>query len=379
MNILSIVFKHKRGGYNRRLYELYVSLADQDHQVYYVSSEYLPVEHGNIHPLVSKIPFSSRENLLFWLMFLAAAVFHVISLSIRCRIDRIINFSPLYTLLCVYPIVFYKAPAITFIRADNLLHGTNPLRNLFFYAADRVGLRLSSAIVSVNRQLQSIYQGRFNLPAARFRVLPNNLPEMGRLEAMGKTGQRRRLGLDDARFLVATSGVFSPGKNLDFLIRTLADLRNSAIKLVLIGDEEARTGERHRLEELACQVGLADRVLFCGWQEDPLPLVACADLFVFPSRFEGSPNALLEALGCGIPCFGSRTPEIAEILDHDELLFSLATRTELARMIKRAATDISYYNLIKRLSQESGRRFLFDWSAAAVELVTSDGLLSGPT
>jgi len=379
MNVLSIVFKHKRGGYNRRLYELYSSLADKGHQVYYVSSEYLPVEHGNIHPLVSRIPFSSRENLLFWFMFLAAAVFHVISLSIRCRIDRIVNFSPLYTLLCAYPIVFNKARAITFIRADNLLHGTNPLRNLFFHAADRVGLRLSSEIISVNRQLQSIYQRRFNLPAARFRVLPNNIPEMGRLDAMGKTGQRRRLGLDDEHFLVATSGVFSPGKNFSFLIRTMADFRNLAIKLVLIGDEQARTGERHRLEELACEVGLSDRVLFCGWQEDPLPLVACADLFVFPSRFEGSPNALLEALGCGIPCFGSRTPEIAEILEYDELLFSLATRTELAGMIERAATDISYYNRINRLSQERKRRFLFDWSAAAMQLVTSNAVHPTPT
>jgi len=77
------------------------------------------------------------------------------------------------------------------------------------------------------------------------------------------------------------------------------------------------------LLELASRLEIRERVRFAGWlgQGDLWSLFRHADLFVMPSRREGMPNALLEALGCNLPCMGSDIPGIRDVLFHRELIF----------------------------------------------------------
>jgi glycosyltransferase involved in cell wall biosynthesis len=116
---------------------------------------------------------------------------------------------------------------------------------------------------------------------------------------------------------------------------------------------------------------LQDQVIFCGWQESPARFIACSDLYVYPSRYEGSPNSLLEALGCMVPCLGSRIEEIAEILKYDELLFSLEDESMLAEKILKAVCDPVYYEHIKKLSMDCSESFLFDWGSETIKKIMS--------
>jgi glycosyltransferase involved in cell wall biosynthesis len=67
--------------------------------------------------------------------------------------------------------------------------------------------------------------------------------------------------------------------------------------VTLVGDGP----ERDRLEDLAQTLGLADVVVFEGFRSDPLAFMQRASIFALPSRFEGMPNALLEAMAAGLP------------------------------------------------------------------------------
>ena len=92
-------------------------------------------------------------------------------------------------------------------------------------------------------------------------------------------------------------GRLVPPKGFDLLIESLALCRDPRLRLTLLGEGPMR----EELEVLAHSKGLTGQVRFAGFQKNPYPFFAQADVFVLSSRFEGFPNVLLEALACGTP------------------------------------------------------------------------------
>jgi glycosyltransferase involved in cell wall biosynthesis len=78
---------------------------------------------------------------------------------------------------------------------------------------------------------------------------------------------------------------------------------------------------KHELEakELVNKLGLQKHVVFLGWvlAEDKIDLLSTSDIFVLPSYFEGSPNALLEAMSSGLACVSTTVGSIPDILAED--------------------------------------------------------------
>lgn len=101
-----------------------------------------------------------------------------------------------------------------------------------------------------------------------------------------------------------------PAKDQGLLLRAYA--RSSVgLPLVLVGDGQ----ERGRLERLAEQLGISDRVIFAGQRRNPYPWMRHARLFVLSSRFEGMGIVLFESLACGTPVLSVDCPGgIREIL-----------------------------------------------------------------
>lgn len=128
----------------------------------------------------------------------------------------------------------------------------------------------------------------------RLDLLPNPLPAGLGLhgDAGATTPQRQQEVLAVARLV--------PQKGLDVLIRAFAALPEPlrrGWRLILAGDGP----ERQSLEALALQHSLGDAVSFKGFCSDPLTFMGRAAIFALPSRFEGMPNALLEAMAAGLP------------------------------------------------------------------------------
>jgi glycosyltransferase involved in cell wall biosynthesis len=100
-------------------------------------------------------------------------------------------------------------------------------------------------------------------------------------------------------------------KGHDLLVRAAAALPASGppVTFLLLGDGPAR----HQLAGLAERLGAADRVRFLGWQREVADHLAAADLFVFPSRCEGMPIALMEAMWMGLPVIASDIPANREV------------------------------------------------------------------
>jgi len=86
-------------------------------------------------------------------------------------------------------------------------------------------------------------------------------------------------------------------KGFDLLIKAFANAQINDIDLLIVGDGD----ERNKLESLTADLGLSDRVIFTGSRTDLQDYYSQAELFVLPSRNEGYPNALVEAMSFGCP------------------------------------------------------------------------------
>lgn len=121
--------------------------------------------------------------------------------------------------------------------------------------------------------------------------------------------------------LVSVGSLEQLYKGIDTLLHAMSSLvaAGTPVRLVHVGDGRCRP----ELERLAAALGLADRVRFVGAVPPGAPVRAhldAADLFVIPSRTEGLPRALIEAMARGLPAVGSTAGGIPELLAHQYLV-----------------------------------------------------------
>jgi len=110
---------------------------------------------------------------------------------------------------------------------------------------------------------------------------------------------RKELGLEN-HFVVGHVGRFTGQKNHQFLLDVfyeIKEMRTDAM-LVLVGEGELREDIEEQVERL----GLTDCVVFTGVRKDIHKLMCAFDVFVFPSFYEGMPNAVIEAQATGLHC-----------------------------------------------------------------------------
>jgi glycosyltransferase involved in cell wall biosynthesis len=165
-------------------------------------------------------------------------------------------------------------------------------------------LRRAAAIVLNAHASAADFARRFGLDPDGLTVIPNAVdPDIERQAAAEPSDPKA--GLLGPRTLV-TVGRLVPAKGQAPLLRAFAQVVAEVpdARLVLVGDGPLRAP----LGVLAEALGIADRVAFAGFQPNPYPWMARAGAFALPSRGEGFPNALLEAMYLGRACVAADCP-----------------------------------------------------------------------
>lgn len=143
--------------------------------------------------------------------------------------------------------------------------------------------------------------GKKSYQAGEVDILPNGL-DLGafHFEPDERIRVRKELGIAEKTHVLGHIGRFSPQKNHKFLLDVfLAYLQEHKDAVLLLAGEGAL---RNEIEVQSRSLGIVDKVIFTGLRTDIPAVLSAMDVFVFPSLYEGMPNAVIEAQATGLLC-----------------------------------------------------------------------------
>lgn len=173
---------------------------------------------------------------------------------------------------------------------------------------DRATLRLATRHVAVSAAVGERAVARERARPQDLRVITNGR-DVERWAPRGRRDEvRDGLGIPVGARVVGWTGRLHPVKDLPTLLRAVALL--PSWWLLVVGEGE----EGVRLRGLAEEMGLGERVVFTGEVDDVPRVLEAFDVFCLPSRWEGLPGSLVEAMAAGLPVVATRVGGIPEIV-----------------------------------------------------------------
>lgn len=167
----------------------------------------------------------------------------------------------------------------------------------------RIANRRVDGHVSVGLRSSRVIERTLHLPPGSVHTIYNSAPDIAASNAPPVVA-------DWGRPLLVTVARLDRQKGLDVLLQTLPLL--PGVAAILVGD-----GPEHQaLIDQARQLGVQDRVHLVGWQAEPRPWLAAADIAVLPSRNEALPLSLVEAMLAERPVVATDVGSVAELVVH---------------------------------------------------------------
>ena len=240
---------------------------------------------------------------------------------------------------------YYATPAAALARArPRVLHwGTDPRTELAWRYGAPAGALYGAALRwfvggGVLVANSAALAARF--PKLRTVVIPNGIDLRAFESAPTRERARDRLGLPSERPVVLFVGKIIPVKRLEWFLevaRRVPEITGVAVG----GYQEEHYGDAYLRQLRSQNPELGDRVRFVGevpWEKVP-EYMAAADLFLFPSKFEGMPNAVLEAMAAGLPVVASDIPPHREVLEDGVTGFIRTNPEAMAEAVSSLVRD----------------------------------------
>jgi glycosyltransferase involved in cell wall biosynthesis len=170
--------------------------------------------------------------------------------------------------------------------------------------------RATDRIVTTGEKLREQMLREAGVDATRVVSIPTGI-DLSRFRAGDRAAARGALGLDAAAPIVGIVATLRSWKGHRYLFQAIAAMARKDVNVVVVGDGP----QREALETLARELGIDSRTRFAGNQSDVAPWMQAFDLFCLPSYAnEGVPQALMQAMACGLAVVTTPVGSIEEIV-----------------------------------------------------------------
>ncbi|HZW12294.1 MAG TPA: glycosyltransferase family 4 protein [Noviherbaspirillum sp.] len=254
--------------------------------------------------------------------------------------DVIVSFLPNVNLAAILSSAFLGIPLIICERSDPTSYPHENVIGTLCKWTYRFADMLTVQTDSVAAKVQGLYPGQKNV-----RAVPNPLPASVIAHQRTANSQRK---------VLLSLGRLSSEKQIDKLLDAFAEVAP------LFGDWDLHIyGDGPVKPALAKQIhriGLHGRAFLKGATKSPWEVMAAADIFVMTSKYEGFPNALLEAMGVGLPCIAFDCPSGPREISRngtDALLVPLDSQSGLVSALTRLMEDENLRCALGKQARES--------------------------
>lgn len=261
---------------------------------------------------------------------------------------------------------------LSFMRFPNAFR---PFNRIYLSLFTRLSARRAVRVIAVSESTRQDVIRFCGAPADRVIVVPNGVEAAFCPAAPAEAARfRARHGLPD-RFILFL-GTLEPRKNLARLLDAYAQWRRAArqpVKLVLAG---GKGWYYDTIFARVAELGLVDEVIFPGYvPAEELPWwYRAAELFVYPSLFEGFGLPVLEAMACGTPVITARASSLPEVAGDAAVLVDPEQPGELAAAIGQLLDDSTARAALRLAGLARAARFSWAHTAAATIAVYADAL-----
>lgn len=176
-----------------------------------------------------------------------------------------------------------------------LVRSTTPLVNVF---------------VLNSRRIAHFAVAGEGVPPERIIYIPNGVDVALYANPISRAALCNMFGLPEHAVVIGSVGRLTRQKGFDVLLEALSRLNRGEIHLILAGTGE----EKERLHMQAYHLGIDKQVHLVGYRRDVPRWLGALDLYVQPSRFEGAPNALLEAMAASRPIVATDVDGNSELI-----------------------------------------------------------------
>jgi len=282
----------------------------------------------------------------------------------------------LHSMAFVTP-VFSPCPTVVTIYDLSFLHFPDRFPRLQrWYLTSQTGrsCRRARRVITISESSRQDVHRFFGVPLAQIAVIYPGVDSMYRPLPAVEVAAFRQRGQLPARFVLHV-GTLQPRKNIPLLLEAFALLPDSDVHLVLAGGKGWLFDEIfQRVQDL----GLENRVRFTGYvRDEDLPLwYNAADLFVFPSVYEGFGMPVVEAMACGTPVVASSASSMPEAMGEAGLLFDPQNVAELVDRMTTVLHDSQLSAKMRQQGQEHAAKFSWEQAGRETAVLYRQALLS---
>jgi N-acetyl-alpha-D-glucosaminyl L-malate synthase BshA len=297
--------------------ELAKALADRGHQVRLISTE-MPFRVADYHPGLAFHAVKTPGYPLFREpQYLLSLANRIVQVSREYELDIIHAHYAIPHAAAAYLArqILSSTPGKKVPRVITTLHGTDVTligSDISYSETAAFCIDQSDGVTAVSQSLRDDTYRQLSI-RADIQVIPNFLDCEVHRRSEDPVLRARFTGSDPRTRLVIHVSNFRPVKRVEAVVDIFDRIRRRVpARLLLVGDGPDLDKAGRRVKEL----GLTGAVEQLGEQEQIVPLLSVADLFLLPSKQESFGLAALEAMACQVPVVASRVGGLQEVIDH---------------------------------------------------------------